>query len=62
MGSGADPEMPAPYALVVDAVITGTELSVCWQWPERLFTDAEIQRLAALWTTSLELLLKGGDQ
>ncbi|MFF5477787.1 amino acid adenylation domain-containing protein [Streptomyces sp. NPDC012935] len=62
MGSGADPEMPAPYALVVDAVITGTELSVCWQWPERLFTDAEIQRLSAHWTTSLELLLKGGDQ
>ncbi|MFC8089714.1 amino acid adenylation domain-containing protein [Streptomyces sp. NPDC057301] len=62
MGSGADPEMPAPYALVVGAVITGTDLSVCWQWPERLFTDAEIQQLAALWTTSLELLLKGGDQ
>ncbi|WP_244190386.1 non-ribosomal peptide synthetase [Streptomyces caeruleatus] len=62
MGSGADPEMPAPYALVVDAVITGTELSVCWQWPQRLFPEPEIQRLAALWTTSLELLLKGGDQ
>ncbi|NUT28536.1 MAG: non-ribosomal peptide synthetase, partial [Streptomyces sp.] len=62
MGSGADPTMPAPYALVVDAVITGTELSVCWQWPERLFTQAGIERLAALWTTSLELLLKGGDQ
>ena len=62
MGSGADPEMPAPYALVVDAVITGAELSVCWQWPERLFPEPEIQRLAALWTTSLELLLKGGDQ
>ncbi|MCL8011965.1 non-ribosomal peptide synthetase [Streptomyces sp. AS02] len=68
MGSGADPDMPAPYALVVDAVITGAALSVCWQWPERLFTEAEIQRLAALWTTSLELLLtgeplpKGGDQ
>ncbi|MFE7275212.1 amino acid adenylation domain-containing protein [Streptomyces sp. NPDC057623] len=62
MGSGADPAMPAPYALVVDAVITGTELSVCWQWPRRLFTEAEIGRLAALWTTSLELLLKGGDQ
>ncbi|MGW6905408.1 amino acid adenylation domain-containing protein [Streptomyces sp. NPDC054940] len=68
MGSGADPDMPAPYALVIDAVITGTELSVCWQWPERLFTETEIQRLAALWTTSLHLLLKGeplpkgGDQ
>ena len=62
MGSGADPGMPAPYALVVDAVITGTELSVCWQWPERLFTETEIQQLAALWTSSLELLLKGGDQ
>ncbi|MDO0917223.1 amino acid adenylation domain-containing protein [Streptomyces sp. DT2A-34] len=62
MGSGADPEMPAPYALVVDAVITGAELSVCWQWPQRLFTETEIHRLAALWTTSLELLLKGGDQ
>ncbi|KMS70849.1 amino acid adenylation protein [Streptomyces viridochromogenes] len=62
MGNGADPEMPAPYTLVVDAVITGTELSVCWQWPERLFTEPEIGRLAALWTTSLELLLKGGDQ
>ncbi|MFE0250748.1 amino acid adenylation domain-containing protein [Streptomyces sp. NPDC059010] len=62
MGSGADPAMPAPYALVVDAVISGTELSVCWQWPERLFTQADIERLAALWTTSLELLLKGGDQ
>ncbi|WP_063806619.1 non-ribosomal peptide synthetase [Streptomyces regalis] len=62
MGSGADPGMPAPYALVVDAVITGTELSVCWQWPERIFAETEIQRLSALWTTSLELLLKGGDQ
>ncbi|GHH09290.1 non-ribosomal peptide synthetase [Streptomyces lanatus] len=62
MGSGADPEMPAPYALVVDAVITGTELSVCWQWPERLFTEPEIQRLAGLWTTYLERLLKGDDQ
>ncbi|MFG2556057.1 amino acid adenylation domain-containing protein [Streptomyces sp. NPDC048581] len=68
MGSGADPDMPAPYALVIDAVITGTELSVCWQWPERLFTETEIQRLAELWTTSLHLLLKGeplpkgGDQ
>ncbi|MDF3145168.1 condensation domain-containing protein, partial [Streptomyces sp. T21Q-yed] len=62
MGSGADPGMPAPYALVVDAVITGSELSVCWQWPERLFIETDIQGLAALWATSLELLLKGGDQ
>ncbi|MFF7163701.1 amino acid adenylation domain-containing protein [Streptomyces sp. NPDC008086] len=62
MGGRADPEMPAPYALVVGAVITGTELSVYWHWPQRLFPEPEIQRLAALWTTSLELLLKGGDQ
>ncbi|MFJ5837260.1 amino acid adenylation domain-containing protein [Streptomyces shenzhenensis] len=60
MGSGADPGMPAPYPLVVDAVITGRELSVCWQWPQRLFTEAEIRHLAALWSDSLELLLKGG--
>ncbi|MGC9535805.1 amino acid adenylation domain-containing protein [Streptomyces sp. UG1] len=62
MGSGADPEMPAPYALVVDAVITGSELSVCWQWPQRLFEEPQIQRLAGLWTKSLERLLKGDDQ
>ncbi|ELS51234.1 hypothetical protein STVIR_7845 [Streptomyces viridochromogenes Tue57] len=62
MGSGADPGMPVAHALAVDAVITGTELSVCWQWPERLFAETEIQRLAGLWTTSLERLLKGGDQ
>ncbi|TXS35025.1 non-ribosomal peptide synthetase, partial [Streptomyces sp. uw30] len=62
MGSGADPDMPAPYALVVDAVITGTELSVCWQWPQRLFAEPEIRRLAGLWTMSLERLLKGDDQ
>ncbi|MFI6012740.1 amino acid adenylation domain-containing protein [Streptomyces sp. NPDC051243] len=62
MGSGADPDMPAPYALVVDAVISGAELSVCWQWPERLFTEPEIHQLAGLWTLSLERLLKGDDQ
>ncbi|MFC8513445.1 amino acid adenylation domain-containing protein [Streptomyces sp. NPDC057257] len=62
MGSGADPGMPAPYPLVVDAVLTGDELSVCWQWPERLFTEPEIQQLADLWATSLDQLLKGGDQ
>jgi non-ribosomal peptide synthase protein (TIGR01720 family) len=62
MGSGADPGMPASHALVVGAVITGTELSVCWQWPERLFTEPEIHRLAGLWTKSLERLLKGEDQ
>ncbi|MGI5452293.1 condensation domain-containing protein [Streptomyces sp. CA-249302] len=62
MGSGADPGMPAPYPLVVDAVLTGEELSVCWQWPERLFGEPEIQRLADLWASSLDLLLKGGDQ
>ncbi|MFI9757072.1 amino acid adenylation domain-containing protein [Streptomyces sp. NPDC051963] len=60
MGSGADPGMAAPYPLVVDAVITeGPALSVCWQWPERLFTEREIQRLAELWTSSLQRLLKG---
>ncbi|MCI3242923.1 non-ribosomal peptide synthetase [Streptomyces spinosisporus] len=62
MGSGADPAMPAPYPLVVDAVITGEELSVCWQWPERLFTEAEIQDLAGLWTACLEQLLQGEDR
>ncbi|MFJ6084531.1 amino acid adenylation domain-containing protein [Streptomyces sp. NPDC092369] len=61
MGSGADPGMPAPYPLVVDAVITGEELSVCWQWPDRLFAEPEIQRLADAWATALELLLKGGE-
>lgn len=59
MGSGADPGMPAPYPLVVDAVITGDGLSVCWQWPERLFTEPEIHLLAGLWTAALEPLLKG---
>jgi hypothetical protein len=62
MGSGADATMPAPYPLVVDAVITGEELSVCWQWPERLFTEAEIQDLAGLWTACLEQLLQGEDR
>ncbi|MDH6219092.1 non-ribosomal peptide synthetase [Streptomyces pseudovenezuelae] len=61
MGSGADPGMAAPYPLVVDAVIADEELSVCWQWPERLFAEAEIQRLADAWATALELLLKGGE-
>ncbi|MFI7500904.1 amino acid adenylation domain-containing protein [Streptomyces sp. NPDC049687] len=66
MGSGADPGMPAAHPLAVDAGITdgedpaGPVLKVCWRWPERLFAEPEIERLAALWTTSLELLLKGG--
>ncbi|MER7970635.1 AMP-binding protein, partial [Streptomyces sp. NPDC096080] len=60
MGSGADPGTPAPYPLVVDAVLTDGELSLCWQWPERLFTEDEIQLLAGLWTAALEPLLKGG--
>ncbi|MEU6375589.1 amino acid adenylation domain-containing protein [Streptomyces sp. NPDC046909] len=62
MGSAADPAMPAPYPLVVDAVITDGVLKVCWQWPERLFTETEIDRLAELWSASLDLLLKGGHQ
>lgn len=62
MGSAADPSLPAPYPLVVDAVITDGVLKVCWQWPERLFTEAEIGRLAELWGASLDLLLKGGHQ
>ncbi|MDQ0603850.1 amino acid adenylation domain-containing protein/non-ribosomal peptide synthase protein (TIGR01720 family) [Streptomyces canus] len=62
MGSAADPSMPAPYPLVIDAVITDGVLKVCWQWPERLFTEAEIGRLAELWGASLDLLPKGGHQ
>ncbi|MFJ3197717.1 amino acid adenylation domain-containing protein [Streptomyces griseoviridis] len=60
MGSGADPGTPVPYPLVVDAVLTDGGLSLCWQWPDRLFTEAEIQHLAGLWTAALEPLLKGG--
>ncbi|MFI6033363.1 amino acid adenylation domain-containing protein [Streptomyces sp. NPDC051315] len=66
MGSAADPGTPASHPLVVDTGIddgadpAGPVLRVCWQWPERLFTEPEITRLADLWTTSLDLLLKGG--
>ncbi|MFD7130754.1 amino acid adenylation domain-containing protein [Streptomyces sp. NPDC059894] len=66
MGHTTDPGMPASHPLVVTAGIdegadrAGPVLRVCWQWPERLFTEPEITRLADLWTSSLHLLLKGG--
>ncbi|MEU0458663.1 condensation domain-containing protein, partial [Streptomyces sp. NPDC006129] len=68
LGAWADPGTPAPYPLVVDAVIDeakdpgGPVLTACWHWPERLFTPAQIERLGELWTASLERLLKGGHQ
>ncbi|CAL9365047.1 amino acid adenylation domain-containing protein [Streptomyces sp. enrichment culture] len=68
LGAWADPGAPALYPLVVDAVIDegkdpgGPVLTACWHWPQRLFTQARIERLGELWTASLERLLKGGHQ
>jgi non-ribosomal peptide synthase protein (TIGR01720 family) len=71
MGGTADPDMPVPYALAVDAALTGEApggdgagpvLRVSWQWPDRHFTRAEIEQLAELWVGLLDELRKGEDQ
>ncbi|MFI8170454.1 amino acid adenylation domain-containing protein [Streptomyces sp. NPDC085931] len=68
VGGRADPATPVRYPLVLDALISdgpdagGPVLTARWHWPQRLFTQAQTERLGALWTASLERLLKGGDQ
>ncbi|MEV5311956.1 amino acid adenylation domain-containing protein [Streptomyces sp. NPDC052610] len=63
-GGTADPRTPVTHALTVDAVLldgrdpAGPVLEVGWQWPGRLFTEADVHRLAGLWAATLDLLLK----
>ncbi|MDQ0377609.1 non-ribosomal peptide synthetase [Amycolatopsis thermophila] len=62
MGGGVDEDMPAPYCLVVNALVRGSTLEADWQWPSALFTEAEIEQLSREWFAALTLIAQGGPR
>jgi non-ribosomal peptide synthase protein (TIGR01720 family) len=63
MGGGVDDTMPAPYCLVLNALVRdhpdGPVLEADWQWPGALFADADIHELSNAWFAALAELTKG---
>ncbi|MFD3471226.1 amino acid adenylation domain-containing protein [Streptomyces sp. NPDC058682] len=57
---GDDPLMPVAHALEVLASTTGhadgARLTASWQWPQALFTEAEVRELAESWVRALTIL------
>ncbi|MEV7463438.1 amino acid adenylation domain-containing protein [Streptomyces rubiginosohelvolus] len=60
LGGGADDALPASHTLTLNASVVdgpqGPTLQAGFSFPGRLFETAEVERLAALWTTALEAL------
>ncbi|MGH3794144.1 MAG: amino acid adenylation domain-containing protein [Pseudonocardiaceae bacterium] len=62
----ADPEMPAPYCLVIDAAVVdgaeGPALRAYLQWPDAIFDEPDIGALSRAWFAALDLLAAGDSQ
>ncbi|MFD4825019.1 amino acid adenylation domain-containing protein [Streptomyces rubiginosohelvolus] len=60
LGGGADDALPASHTLTLNASVVdgpqGPVLQAGFSFPGRLFETAEVELLAALWTTALETL------
>ncbi|WP_158881410.1 non-ribosomal peptide synthetase [Amycolatopsis anabasis] len=63
MGGGVDDAAPAPYCLVLNALVRdgaeGPVLEADWQWPGALFTEERILALSREWFAALALVRKG---
>ncbi|GCB53366.1 non-ribosomal peptide synthetase [Streptomyces sp. NL15-2K] len=61
LGAGGDEGAPLAHALGLSAVAQdrpdGVRLVAIWSWPEALFDEAEVQRLADLWFQALRALV-----
>jgi amino acid adenylation domain-containing protein/non-ribosomal peptide synthase protein (TIGR01720 family) len=63
LGGGADPGMPIPHGLAVNAIVLessdgsdGPALHVTWSWPDALLTESEVDKLAQGWADALGAL------
>ncbi|NJC70660.1 amino acid adenylation domain-containing protein [Planosporangium thailandense] len=60
LGGGADPDMPAPHALQINAATEDSEagpaLSVTWSWPGALLDEDAVVELADTWLRALDAL------
>jgi non-ribosomal peptide synthase protein (TIGR01720 family) len=61
-GGGADPDMPAQYALEINAVTLdgagGPRLTVTWTWPDGVLTEADVRAVAGRWEAALADLVR----
>ncbi|WP_077801293.1 non-ribosomal peptide synthetase [Streptomyces sp. JHA26] len=66
LGETSEPTMPAAYQLDINVMVQdaadGRRLTTRWTWPEALFTEEEIGRLADHWQHSLEALVASSQQ
>ncbi|MFF0505034.1 amino acid adenylation domain-containing protein [Streptomyces fimicarius] len=62
LGGGADDALPASHTLTLNASVVdgprGPALQAGFSFPGRLLETAEVERLAALWTTALRALTR----
>ncbi|MEU5052620.1 amino acid adenylation domain-containing protein [Streptomyces sp. NPDC021096] len=60
--TGADPRMPLPHALSVNAMTEdhadGPRLTVTWSWPGELLAEADMRDLAEAWFRALRVLIE----
>ncbi|GHF71761.1 amino acid adenylation domain-containing protein/non-ribosomal peptide synthase protein (TIGR01720 family) [Amycolatopsis bartoniae] len=54
MGGGVDDAMPAPYCLVLNALVRGSVLEADWQWAEGVFPGDRIHDLSREWFAALK--------
>ncbi|MEV0621447.1 amino acid adenylation domain-containing protein [Nonomuraea sp. NPDC050404] len=52
----ADPALPVPHCLEVNAALHDTELRVQWTWVDGLLTEREVSELATTWAQALRTL------
>jgi non-ribosomal peptide synthase protein (TIGR01720 family) len=61
-GGGADPAMPVPYALEVNAVTldgpAGPRLTATWTWPAGVLDEADVRAVATRWDAALDALAR----
>ncbi|WP_433526858.1 amino acid adenylation domain-containing protein [Nocardia pseudovaccinii] len=48
-----DPDLPAPAAIDINAIVTGSRLRAAFAYPETLLEAAEVSELADLWVNAL---------
>ncbi|MFE2757874.1 condensation domain-containing protein, partial [Actinosynnema sp. NPDC059335] len=54
----APPDLPATHAMTVNAAVHDGVLTASWSWPEELFTEDEVRRLARDWSRALTGLVR----
>lgn len=66
LGEISEPSMPAAYRLDINVVVRddtdGRRLIARWTWPQALFAEGAIDRLACLWQRCLEGLIASSQQ